>query len=93
MTWTYFFRRLTKNPAYYKLANITADSMNEYLRGLVNVSLGKLINSKCVEYNTDDETVSATTLGRLASFYYLSHETIKYLNLALGPQSTVSSLI
>lgn len=39
LTWTYFFRRLTKNPAYYNLKTVGADSINLYLRGLVTSSL------------------------------------------------------
>ena len=80
LTWTYFFRRLTKNPAFYGLktdvmGNIS-DVINRYLRKLVQETLEKLVRAKCIEYNAQDETVSSTTLGYLASFYYLSHETI-----------------
>lgn len=60
---------------------------------MVHTSLAKLINSGCVEFNSEDETVNATTLGRLASFYYLSHETIQYLNGSLGPDVPISQLI
>jgi replicative superfamily II helicase len=60
---------------------------------LVNTSLAKLVNSGCIEYNSEEETVTATTLGRLASFYYLSHETIQYLNGALDPKADPDSLI
>jgi len=39
LTWTYFFRRLTKNPAYYGLKNDimgnVAEAINKYLRMLV----------------------------------------------------------
>jgi activating signal cointegrator complex subunit 3 len=93
LTWTYFFRRLTKNPAYYKLYSSNAQALNDFLQGLVNSSLAKLVLSKCVEFNSEDETVSSTALGRLASFYYLSHETLQYLNTALGPDVPVSGLI
>jgi len=91
LTWTYFFRRLTKNPAYYKLQN--AADLNDFLKGLVNASLAKLVSSGCIEYNSEEETVCATTLGRLASFYYLSHETIEYMNNALVADVSIGSLI
>jgi len=93
MTWTYFFRRLTKNPAYYKLESAKAEHLNAFMGALVNTSLAKLVASGCVEYNSEEETVTATTLGRLASFYYLSHETIEYLNGALTPFADPDSLI
>jgi activating signal cointegrator complex subunit 3 len=43
LTWTYFFRRLTKNPAYYKLTSTKADDLNDYLKGMVNISISKLM--------------------------------------------------
>ena len=67
--------------------------MNDYLKGLVNNSLGKLVKAKCIEFNSEDSTVNSTTLGRLASFYYLSHETLEYLNNALVPDLKIASLI
>lgn len=60
---------------------------------MVNQSLAKLVLSKCIEYNSEDETVTATALGKLASFYYLSHETLQYLSTALGPDTPPSALI
>jgi len=38
LTWTYFFRRLTKNSTYYNLEDNTADAINNYLRSLVDTS-------------------------------------------------------
>jgi activating signal cointegrator complex subunit 3 len=67
--------------------------LNDFLKGLVNASLAKLVNSGCIEYNSEDETVNSTTLGRLASFYYLSHETIEYMNNALVADVSIASLI
>lgn len=46
LTWTYFFRRLTKNPAYYGLHNdVTSnmsDTINQYLKRLIMDSIEKL---------------------------------------------------
>ncbi len=80
LTWTYFFRRLTKNPVYYGLKNTSAEAINDYLKALVNTSLAKLVEAKCIEYSSEDHTITPTTIGKLASFYYLSHETLQYLN-------------
>lgn len=60
---------------------------------MVNDSLAKLVNAKCIEYNSEDHTINSTTLGRLASFYYLSHETIQFMNEKLGKNDTVANLI
>lgn len=54
LTWTYFFRRLTKNPAFYGLKNDmmgnVADAINQYLKHLVTATLDKLIRAGCIEY-------------------------------------------
>lgn len=77
LTWTYFFRRLTKNPAYYNVDVTDADGVNKFLHELVDKTLSKLVLASCIEYDKDTEAIRATTLGYLASFYYLSHETVR----------------
>ena len=47
VTWTYFFRRLLKNPSYYHLEE--AASINHYLSELVTKALAELQESYCVE--------------------------------------------
>lgn len=45
LTWTYFFRRLTKNPTFYGLKieqNKWAEGVKKYLNGLVDTALLKL---------------------------------------------------
>ena len=80
LTWTYFFRRLTKNPAYYGLMKTTAEDISTFLKNLVTDSLRNLVKAGCIVYNSEDETVTPTRIGTLASFYYLTHETMHYMN-------------
>uniref|UniRef100_A0A8B9PMV7 Activating signal cointegrator 1 complex subunit 3 n=1 Tax=Apteryx owenii TaxID=8824 RepID=A0A8B9PMV7_APTOW len=49
ITWTYFFRRLIMNPTYYNLDDVSHDTMNKYLSGLVEKSLFDLECSYCIE--------------------------------------------
>ena len=47
MTWTYFFRRLTKNPSFYKLDHgAGAAYLNDYLKELIIECLNKLEKAK-----------------------------------------------
>ncbi|MCJ1441439.1 MAG: hypothetical protein MMC23_001926 [Stictis urceolatum] len=86
LTWTFFFRRLHKNPSYYGLEisaeehNTTAAQQlaNEYMITLVNRSLDALSESKCIELHSNGD-VDATALGKIMSYYYLSHTTIRSL--------------
>ncbi|KAF4424886.1 RNA helicase [Fusarium acutatum] len=86
LTWTFFFRRLHKNPSYYGLEisaeehnSIAAQQLaNEYMIEMVSKSLNELADSKCVEVFPNGD-VDPTPLGKIMSYYYLSHKTIRHL--------------
>ena len=86
LTWTFFFRRLHKNPSYYGLeisaedhSTIAAQQLaNDYMIEMVNKSLDELAQSKCVEVFPNGD-VDSTPMGKIMSYYYLSHKTIRHL--------------
>ncbi|KAG6094817.1 hypothetical protein E4U30_002989 [Claviceps sp. LM220 group G6] len=86
LTWTFFFRRLHKNPSYYGLelsaeehSTVAAQHLaNEYMVDMVNYSLDELAQSKCIEVFPNGD-VDPTPLGKIMSYYYLSHITIRHL--------------
>lgn len=86
LTWTFFFRRLHKNPSYYGLeisaedhSSVAAQEMaNDYMIEMVDKSLNELADSKCVEVFPNGD-VDPTPFGKIMSYYYLSHKTIRYL--------------
>lgn len=86
LTWTFFFRRLHKNPSYYGLEisaeehNSTAAQTlaNEYMISLVDKSLEALAESSCITLYSNGD-VDSTALGKIMSYYYLSHLTIRHL--------------
>ena len=49
ITWTYFFRRLMKNPRYYDLEHLEVERINEYLSALVETTLRTLAAANCIE--------------------------------------------
>ncbi|KAG6462956.1 hypothetical protein O3G_MSEX013556 [Manduca sexta] len=61
MTWTYFFRRLLKNPSYYNLESIDPQDINYYLSNLVQTSLDALSRANCVEI--EEAICDLPTLG------------------------------
>lgn len=85
LTWTYFYRRLLQNPAYYDLEDATPEGVSAYLSQLVEAALTDLAEAGCVTVDELDEDADAagngggavlpTPLGRVASFYYLRHST------------------
>jgi antiviral helicase SLH1 len=86
LTWTFFFRRLHKNPTYYglEIAAEEQDSLsaqeaaNQYLVEIVDKSMAELTKSGCVVSHSNGD-VDPTPLGKIASYYYLSHKTIRNL--------------
>ena len=86
LTWTFFFRRLHKNPSYYGLElsaeehkSIAAQRLaNDYMVELVDKSLGQLAESQCIGLDANGD-VDSTALGKIMSYYYLSHKTIRHL--------------
>lgn len=53
LTWTFFFRRLLKNPSYYGLENTNASTLNKYLSDLVDTITNDLKNARCIEIVDD----------------------------------------
>jgi len=86
LTWTFFFRRLYKNPSYYGLEisaeehnTIAAQQLaNDFMIELVDKSLGELAESSCITLHSNGD-VDSTPLGKIMSYYYLSHKTIRHL--------------
>lgn len=95
LTWTFFFRRLHKNPSYYGLEisaeehnSITAQQLaNDFMIEMVDKSLNELSQSKCVEVYPNGD-VDSTPMGKIMSYYYLSHKTIRYLVKLAKPQAS-----
>jgi activating signal cointegrator complex subunit 3 len=91
LTWTYFFRRLVINPSYYHLEGTSAADVESYLLDLVDTTLRDLEAAGCCEIN-DDFLVSPTTLGFIASYYYLEYTTVGLFRDAIVDEDLASSV-
>ncbi|TGJ82474.1 hypothetical protein E0Z10_g6295 [Xylaria hypoxylon] len=100
LTWTFFFRRLHKNPSYYGLEvsaeehnTIAAQQIaNDFMVDMVNKSLDELALSKCVEIYPNGD-VDPTPLGKIMSYYYLSHKTIRHLVKHVKPKASLMDVL
>ena len=100
LTWTFFFRRLHKNPSYYGLDisaeehnTIAAQALaNEYMISMVDKSLESLAASSCIELHSNGD-VDSTPLGKIMSYYYLSHLTIRHLLSKATQQATFPDVL
>ena len=86
LTWTFFFRRLHKNPSFYGLEILAEEHnsssaqqlANDFMIEMVDKSLNELAESQCVEVYPNGD-VDSTPMGKIMSYYYLSHKTIRFL--------------
>ncbi|XP_059472919.1 activating signal cointegrator 1 complex subunit 3 [Neocloeon triangulifer] len=93
LTWTFFFRRLLKNPTYYGLVSLEAHDINMFLSSLVEKTVIELSNAGCVMIAEDGRGIMATSLGRISSFYYISYKTIALFDEKLHPDCTPYEII
>ncbi|XP_071560788.1 activating signal cointegrator 1 complex subunit 3 [Temnothorax nylanderi] len=93
LTWTYYFRRLMKNPKYYDLDILEPHCINEYLSRLVETTVKSLMDSSCVDYDEDEQTLVSLPMGKIASFYYLSHNTMLMFTQSLEENLTLDQYL
>ena len=70
---TFFYRRLQINPFYYG----EFDDVEVFLTSIMKNCLNELIKSKCVTFEGKLESMY---LGKIASYYYISHLTVRTFN-------------
>lgn len=91
LTWTYFYRRLMVNPAYYGLEDTDPGIISSYLSRLVQSTIEDLEDSGCIKIKEDG--VEPMMLGSIASQYYLSFLTVSMFGSNLGPELSIQVLL
>ncbi|KII91381.1 hypothetical protein PLICRDRAFT_135522 [Plicaturopsis crispa FD-325 SS-3] len=92
LTWTYFYRRMTQNPNYYNLHNVSHQHLSDHLSELVENTLSDLVNSKCIAIE-DEMDVSALNLGMIAAYYNISYVTVEVYTLSLKERTKLKGLL
>ncbi|KAJ3300578.1 activating signal cointegrator 1 complex subunit [Borealophlyctis nickersoniae] len=82
LTWTYLYRRLQMNPTFYGVEDASPLGINKHLSQLVEDSVAELVQSGCLEVE-GDFYIQPSTFGRIGSYYYLHHKTIRLLTRRL----------
>jgi len=94
LTWTYFFRRLVMNPTYYDLEETDLSAINANLSERVDAALTELEESHCIEIDPDDGmTIYALTFGKICSYYYLHHTTMRLFFDSISESNDIKSLL
>ncbi|KZT07923.1 putative RNA helicase [Laetiporus sulphureus 93-53] len=92
LTWTYFYRRMTQNPNYYNLHNVSHQHLSDHLSELVENTLSDLVNSKCISIE-DEMDVSPLNLGMIAAYYNISYVTVEVYTLSLKERTKMKGLL
>lgn len=50
--------------------------VNDYIANLIDTTLESLVAASCVAVDAETGRISPTTLGRIASYFYLRYETV-----------------
>ncbi|CAO2171153.1 unnamed protein product [Urochloa humidicola] len=92
LTWTFMYRRLTKNPNYYNLQGVSHRHLSDHLSELVESALNDLESSKCVAIE-EDMYLKPLNLGLIASYYYVSYTTIERFTSMLTQKTKMKGLL
>ncbi|GJN18769.1 hypothetical protein PR202_gb05967 [Eleusine coracana subsp. coracana] len=92
LTWTFMYRRLTKNPNYYNLQGVSHRHLSDHLSELVETILNDLESSKCVSIE-EDMYLKPLNLGLIASYYYISYTTIERFSSMLTQKTKMKGLL
>ena len=89
--YTYFYIRMLRNPTLYGVTEDEEDPVLEQRRlDLVHTAATALFKCNLIKYDRKTGNLQATDLGRVASYYYVSHTSISVFNDHLKP--TVSDI-
>jgi len=91
LAWTFLYRRLHRNPSYYGLEDGEQSTIDSYLSTLVSKSLDELQQSQCIEIAKNK--LHPTNLGKISSYYYLSHKTIRNFCTKIKPSSDIHTIL
>ncbi|KAF8820499.1 putative activating signal cointegrator 1 complex subunit 3 [Cardiosporidium cionae] len=92
LTWTFYYRRLTKNPNYYGLQGITHQHLSDHLSELIESTISVLEQSQCVSVE-EDLDLQPLNLGLISAFYYIKYTTIETFNRSLWNTAKRKSIL
>lgn len=94
--YTYLFIRMIRNPTLYGLTrkDLEEDRNLERRRAdLIHTAASLLDKANLVKYDRKSGNFQVTDLGRIASYYYCTHETMSAFNSLLKPTLTEIELL
>lgn len=80
LTWSFFYRRIKKNPNYYGLKGISNEHISDYLSELIENNMEILSFANCINIEEQTMDIKPCNLGIISSFYNLDYHIIHFFN-------------
>ena len=93
LTWTFLYRRIIQNPSYYGLSTLKGKSLEFFLSDKIDFTLQDLVSANCIELNENDHSIHSKSNGLIASFYYLSFESVYLFHNEINENSSFEDII
>lgn len=94
LTWTFFYRRLPKNPNFYGMRSTSHTEISSHLSDMVDHALAYLKDAQCVEAEgEEDMSLSPLNLGIIAAHYYIRHATVERFASYATPRLKIRGLL
>lgn len=92
LTWTFYYRRLAKNPNYYNLSGSSVQHISDHLSELVESIVQDLEQSKFIAVENDMD-LSPLNLAMISSHYNLHYLTVELFASSLTQKSRIKGII
>jgi pre-mRNA-splicing helicase BRR2 len=92
-TFTFFYRRLLANPSYYSLTDTSHEGLSAHLSELVETTLKDLAESKIIDLDEEDDSVSPLNAAMIAAYYNISYITMQTFLLSLSGRTKLKGIL
>lgn len=92
-TFTYFYRRLLANPSYYSLVDTSHEGLSAHLSELVETTLKDLAETKIIDLDEEDDSVTPLNAAMIAAYYNISYITMQTFLLSLSSRTKLKGIL
>ena len=85
LSYTYLYIRALKEPSLYKATTPNDDNLEQWRVDIAHAAATKLAKHNLMKYDSRTGQFQVTDLGRIASHYYCTHESMATYNSQLKP--------
>ncbi|KAJ5078160.1 u5 small nuclear ribonucleoprotein helicase [Anaeramoeba ignava] len=92
LTWTFYYNRLTKNPNYYSLRQLSPQSISDHLSELIERALNDLETAHCIRIEPE-MGIYPLNLGMVAAYYNTKYTTIELFANSITNTSRLKGIL